>query len=115
MAIGPSLTERALVDVGNDVVRDLSAVLLPRLAVLGAALVLVPHFPVNKEDGKVHRVEVRDGSAEGCKGEGERRDGGGEKGQGEAKSYEGDGEARAMIPIDGLRSGQGAPILLTAG
>ena len=54
------------IHVGHNVVRHLLAVRLPRLAILGGALVLVAALAVDEQHGKVHGVEVRDGGNEAC-------------------------------------------------
>ena len=66
-AAAPGPRQRAIsIHVGHNVVRHLLAVRLPRLAVLGGALVLVAALAVDEQHGKVHGVEVRDGGNEAC-------------------------------------------------
>ncbi|KAI6772752.1 hypothetical protein HG530_003710 [Fusarium avenaceum] len=56
----PILSPFKSVDAGNDSGSDNLAVLLPVLAVLAVALVVVTAFAVNKKNAKVHDVKVGD-------------------------------------------------------
>lgn len=53
-----------LIDVGNNTIRNQLLVRVPILAILFLAVLIVATLPVDKQNGKVHDVEVGDGRAE---------------------------------------------------
>lgn len=56
----------SLVDVGDDAVGHQPLVLLPRLAVLGSALVLITHLAVPQQHGEVDGVEISHWRSKAC-------------------------------------------------